>query len=701
MTWFSHSTGGGARHAITVYDPAFSVRPSGKASDASANTAGLQAALDTAWTNGGGTVLVPPLGPLDTKSVIYLNGSITLRKGVSLILAPNIVLRATTGGTWAVDAFRAAGANGNPDKPGFIDPLTGDEFTGGLTAMFTSDFGDPLNDVEITGGEIDANAQCDITLWNKAARNAFIHHITLAGGLYSGLMINTQDKAFGDNSGTNTYTAIRAVAGKTGARRVRANYGIMYARGGNDDRFGPETQVEDFAVGFYGQVFSGKFDEWHISAYADLLLTSPGPLLYGAIIDGGRCHISRWQVDSPFVAAFRMKQGPHKITAATVTASADKEGKKEQIPHDTVRLVEVKKGASVIVDGALLNRDGSLDFKADPIGKNTERVIARNIVRTADRLGLPADDGHERDPDYYEGAREVGITLVINPGTVPSATRAVNLDKVTRVSDAEYIVQLRFAHRVPGVAWAVSARMADGSAVLCTIKAATKRRITVRTTTLAGVAVTAAEIRIDVNSGGRGSANLFRAWLGPSDQATLDSAGIVALEDSLITAGGLSEDEVAIATGYLYAAVPAALGTVTTMTVNGSAVTPTLTTVSVTDDGDTEDYTVARTPTTYAAGVYTVALAITATKPVCIQDPAITGLGRVGTPMTAETGIWIGPAASYAYQQIIDGVDLPGVTTATYTPVTADRNKVLSTRVTATNANGSVSRTSAGRQISA
>lgn len=63
--------------------------------------------------------------------------------------------------------------------------------------------------------------------------------------------------------------------------------------------------------------------------------------------------------------------------------------------------------------------------------------------------------------------------------------------------------------------------------------------------------------------------------------------------------------------------------------------------------------------------------------------PMISGTARVGTRLTASTGTW-SPAASYAYQWLVDGAVLGGQTSPTYVPPAELRGRKLSVRVTAT-----------------
>lgn len=73
--------------------------------------------------------------------------------------------------------------------------------------------------------------------------------------------------------------------------------------------------------------------------------------------------------------------------------------------------------------------------------------------------------------------------------------------------------------------------------------------------------------------------------------------------------------------------------------------------------------------------------------------PLITGTARVGSELTCSTGTWTNSPTSYAYSWL-RGAQAVG-DAATYTPVDADADQTLVCRVTASNAGGSDSATSA------
>lgn len=81
--------------------------------------------------------------------------------------------------------------------------------------------------------------------------------------------------------------------------------------------------------------------------------------------------------------------------------------------------------------------------------------------------------------------------------------------------------------------------------------------------------------------------------------------------------------------------------------------------------------------------------------PVNTVVPAITGTLRLGQVLTASTGTWSGASITYTYQWMRDGQDISGATASTRTLTAADVGANMSVRVTATNASGVVSATSA------
>ena len=78
-------------------------------------------------------------------------------------------------------------------------------------------------------------------------------------------------------------------------------------------------------------------------------------------------------------------------------------------------------------------------------------------------------------------------------------------------------------------------------------------------------------------------------------------------------------------------------------------------------------------------------------KPQFLALPTISGTGEVGSTLTATIGTMAGDATIThgSYQWMLDGVDVPGATSANYVPVSGDIGKVPSFRVTASNGAGS------------
>jgi hypothetical protein len=88
--------------------------------------------------------------------------------------------------------------------------------------------------------------------------------------------------------------------------------------------------------------------------------------------------------------------------------------------------------------------------------------------------------------------------------------------------------------------------------------------------------------------------------------------------------------------------------------------------------------------------------------PVNTSPPAISGVARAGSTLTASQGGWSGAAPMsfrYRWQRCQDGgavcTDVPGATTAAYTARDDDRRTTLRVRVTATNGHGAASAVSA------
>lgn len=77
--------------------------------------------------------------------------------------------------------------------------------------------------------------------------------------------------------------------------------------------------------------------------------------------------------------------------------------------------------------------------------------------------------------------------------------------------------------------------------------------------------------------------------------------------------------------------------------------------------------------------------------PVNTTAPIITGNAQVGSVLTSGPGTWVStPTATYAYAWFADGVIIAGQTANTYTTLSGDIGKTITSRVTATNPAGSV-----------
>jgi hypothetical protein len=81
--------------------------------------------------------------------------------------------------------------------------------------------------------------------------------------------------------------------------------------------------------------------------------------------------------------------------------------------------------------------------------------------------------------------------------------------------------------------------------------------------------------------------------------------------------------------------------------------------------------------------------------PVSQQPPVISGTAIRGDTLTCSTGTWTNSPTAFAYQWLRNGTAIPGATAATHTLVEADVGAQITCRVTASNAGGSNSRTSA------
>jgi len=75
--------------------------------------------------------------------------------------------------------------------------------------------------------------------------------------------------------------------------------------------------------------------------------------------------------------------------------------------------------------------------------------------------------------------------------------------------------------------------------------------------------------------------------------------------------------------------------------------------------------------------------------PINTAAPVITGTTKVGQTLTIPNGTWSNSPSSFARQWLRDGVAISGATGSTYVLVSGDAAKMISCRVTATNADGS------------
>ena len=141
---------------------------------------------------------------------------------------------------------------------------------------------------------------------------------------------------------------------------------------------------------------------------------------------------------------------------------------------------------------------------------------------------------------------------------------------------------------------------------------------------------------------------------------------------------GASCADISGATGSTYTAVPADVGSTIRVVVTG------------TNAGGSASATSAQTAV------------VAGNPPVNTALPSISGTAQDGQTLSAATGIWTGtPTITYTYQwRRCDSsgnncADIAGATSATYTAVPADVGKTLRVVVTATNAIGTASATSA------
>jgi hypothetical protein len=85
--------------------------------------------------------------------------------------------------------------------------------------------------------------------------------------------------------------------------------------------------------------------------------------------------------------------------------------------------------------------------------------------------------------------------------------------------------------------------------------------------------------------------------------------------------------------------------------------------------------------------------------PANVTLPVITGTATVGSTLHCSTGSWNYSGLAYTYQWLRAGANIAGATANNYTVTTPDKTFTLSCAVTATNAKGSVSATSAATGV--
>jgi hypothetical protein len=85
----------------------------------------------------------------------------------------------------------------------------------------------------------------------------------------------------------------------------------------------------------------------------------------------------------------------------------------------------------------------------------------------------------------------------------------------------------------------------------------------------------------------------------------------------------------------------------------------------------------------------------TGNPPLNIAEPVIIGGGTDGDTETATTGTWLGSPTSYTYAWKRNGVAIGGATASTYILTAPDIHADITVTVTATNASGSTTATSA------
>lgn len=86
--------------------------------------------------------------------------------------------------------------------------------------------------------------------------------------------------------------------------------------------------------------------------------------------------------------------------------------------------------------------------------------------------------------------------------------------------------------------------------------------------------------------------------------------------------------------------------------------------------------------------------------PALVSTPSLNGSGRVGTKVTVNSGKWSGrPTPSLTYSWLLDGKAISGATASSYTCLASDDRRSLSCQVTAQNASGRASATTAALTV--
>lgn len=90
--------------------------------------------------------------------------------------------------------------------------------------------------------------------------------------------------------------------------------------------------------------------------------------------------------------------------------------------------------------------------------------------------------------------------------------------------------------------------------------------------------------------------------------------------------------------------------------------------------------------------------AMTGKKPSNITLPVISGTAAVGQTLTTTNGSWSSNAGvpTFAYQWLANGVAIGGATANSYLLTATEQTKTITVQVTASNAVGSTTATSAG-----